>query len=435
MPIIPPRSRRGFLFAGLALILLALILWRPLQQQCAAYFLLRSEAPSREALSATVEQAGDPAPLLLRLWKTRRIPHRQFVLAHLSTASTTSPALVSALEPILLEAAADPDISVRESAFATLARARHPRLRPLALQQLSDADPAARLIALQNLRTIATSNDVPVVMRLLDDPEPRVVVAAALLLRQATGQDFGIRSTHAMPQFTCIETNPPPPPNLAAISQGVRRWHEWWTTNQTADPTPPAPPTSSTQAPVLPTAEFTLTDSNGKPVRLSQFRGKSVLLAFWSPGAPASLDDVPALNNVQHHNADRLAVLAICTPLPPDCCAEEHQHGDNSAHEHAHHHHSESAARLQTRFPILADPEGNIALRFAANEFPAYLLIDPQGFLRRRLVGFRTESALAAMVAELVAPPPAPAALAAGAGQLPHAPRRTRPSSLSPATP
>jgi hypothetical protein len=148
-----------------------------------------------------------------------------------------------------------------------------------------------RLIGLQNLRSVAASNDVPIAMRLLDDPEPRVVVAAALVLRQATGHDFGIRSTHALPQFTCIDTNPPPAPDLPRIKQGVQRWKEWWISHQAESPTPSATREPHRHAVRLPTLDFTLQDSTCKPIRLSQFRGKTVLLSFWSSDAPASLDD------------------------------------------------------------------------------------------------------------------------------------------------
>ena len=77
-------------------------------------------------------------------------------------------------------------------------------------------------------------------------------------------------------------------------------------------------------------------------VLLSQLRGKNVLLAFWSPGAPASLDDVSALKALQQRNPERLAILGICL-LPAPSCADEHQEG----HDHAHHHPESSAAGLE----------------------------------------------------------------------------------------
>jgi hypothetical protein len=397
---------------GSVLILLAIIFWHPLQQRCLLYFLSRAEAPSEEVLSGAVESASDPRSFLMHLWKTQRIPHRQFVLGYLSRVATIKPELFRAVEPVVLEAAGDVDITTRESALATLSRMKHPQLRPLALQQLSDADPAARLLGLQTLRSIANSNDVSIAMRLLSDPEPRVVVAAALVLRQATGLDLGLRSAHALPQFACTGTNVPPAPDLPAIRQGVQRWQHWWVSHQAEFPASLATPATHRHAARLPTADFTLQDSAGKPVKLSQFRGKTVLLSFWSVGAPATLDDVPALKTLQQRNP-ALAVLGVCLPPAPSC-ADEHEAG----HDPAHHHHDESASgeagtehmrcfvqdaatRLKINYPMLVDSKGSIGLRFGIEDLPAYVLIDAEGMIRRRFVGFRSELALAAMVNEM----------------------------------
>lgn len=162
----------------------------------------------------------------------------------------------------------------------------------------------------------------------------------------------------------------------------------------------------------LATADFTLEGSAGQPTRLSQFRGKTVLLAFWSQGAPASLDDVPALKSLRQRNPDTLAILGVCIAAAPSC-ADEHDQG----HDHAHHHHDASAAagagaehmrcfvqdaatQFKIDFPMLLDPKGSIARRFSIEDLPAYVLIGADGNIRRRFVGFRTEPALAAMVEE-----------------------------------
>ena len=188
------KTRRWVLVGGCFLALLALVCWRPLQQKCLAFFLLCSEASSEEILSDAVEQASNPRAFLTRLWQTERLPHRQFVISYVGRISISKANLFRAMEPLLTEATGDVDVETRQLAFAALDRAKHPQLRCLALEQLSDADPAVRLIGLQSLRRIATSNDVPIAMRLLKDPEPRVVVAAAMVLRQVTSQDFGWRS-------------------------------------------------------------------------------------------------------------------------------------------------------------------------------------------------------------------------------------------------
>jgi peroxiredoxin len=397
---------------GLVLGLVAIVFWRPLQQRCLVALLLRAEAPSEEVLSGAVEQSSAPATTLTALWRTQRIPHRQFVVNYLNRVSASSPDLLHAMEPLVLEAAVDPDIGARESAFAILTKMKHPQLRTLALEQMSDADPAARLLGLQNLRSIASSNDVAIALGLLKDPEPRVVAAAAQVLRQATGQDFGIKSTHALPHFYCFGTNPPPAPDLAAILEGVRRSEAWWQTHRAeylgvpAKPAPPRRPNS------LATGDFTFKNAEDKPTRLSEFRGKAVLLWFWSAGVPASLEDAPALKHLQQRYSDQLAVLGICIPAASSCGDEhepghEHpQHHDESAGakagtEHMHCSVQDAVTRLNLNYPMLADLQGALAQRFSIGDLPAYVLIDAHGMIRRRFVGFRTESVLAAMLREL----------------------------------
>lgn len=390
-----------------ALVLLSpCIFWRPIQRQCLIYFLLRSDAPSPEVLSDVANQSRDPKSLLLHLWQTQRIPHHHFVLTYLGQAVNTNPGVFRALEPILLDAAGDADIETRELAFAALARAKHPRLRGLALEQLEDADPAARVLGLRTLRSIATSNDVPIAIRLLSDPEPRVVVAAASALRHVVALDVGIRSSHALPQFIGMGTNAPAPPDLDAIGQGVQRWQDWWKEHQTEYPAARQPSRIRRKPVGLATRDFSLKDSTGKPVHLSDYRGRAVLLAFCGPDAPDSFDGVPALVAVQNRSVGRTAVLAICIPPAPSC-ADEDEHGT----EQHHHHHDETPSPVmlvhgtildhKATFPMLFDSKGTVGLRFDVQNLPTYVLIDAQGVIRRRFVGNRTRQVLEAMIVEL----------------------------------
>ncbi|HWH69650.1 MAG TPA: redoxin domain-containing protein [Candidatus Sulfotelmatobacter sp.] len=409
------RCRRWVVGAGGVLVLLGLVFWRPLHQECLAWFLLRSEAPAEEALSELVKQAGDPQPVLQRLWSTQRIAHRHFVLRYLGSISSAKPDLFRALEPVSLEATGDVDLEARQLAFAALASRKHPDLRRLSCEQLADTDPAVRLLGLQNLRRVATTNDVPISMRLLDDPEPRIVVAAAQVLREATGQDFGLRSAHAVPQFTYLGTNPPPPPDLTAISQGVGRCRDWWSRHQAEYPAPTLPLPPPRRLAPLATPDFALEDSAGTPVHLSTYRGRVVLLAFWSLDAPANLD-MELLNRLQQRHPERLAILGICIPAAPSC-ADEHHHGEGHDHgEHSCHEDASSAplanaaptrASVQAEkqlhhlnYPMLLDAKGIIGLRFDVEDRPTYVLLDAQGRILRRFVGNRTEPILHAFIQE-----------------------------------
>lgn len=410
-----PRDR--WLIASLAGFGLLMLVFRgPIQRQCLAYFLVHSEAPSPGVLAQLVQQTGDPTSLLLRLWRTQRIPHRHFVLGYLERMRSGATNIAPALEAVPVEAAADADLTTRQLAFAALGAAPHRQLRPLALEELDDPDPVVRVLGLQVLRRAASSNDVSTAIRLLNDPDPRVVVAAGMVLREATGQDFGLKSTLALPRFTSIDhTNAPPAPNLTAIRQGAELWRAWWKDHQAEYPTPVEQRHEAPRATGLTTPDFNLKDLQGKPVRLSNYRGKAVLVAFWSLDAPVSLEDAPALNAL-HGKGDRLVVLGIGLPATASCCTGE----DESGPAHAHHQDCPACPDLDTEpgralakqtalerkitFPMLVDPKGAVGRRFAVEDLPTYVLIDGQGTVRRRFVGNRTGAVLEAMVAELADP-------------------------------
>lgn len=61
-----------------------------------------------------------------------------------------------------------------------------------------------------------------------------------------------------------------------------------------------------------PAPDFTLNDSSGKPVTLSNYRGKVVLLNFWATWCPPCRVEIPWFNDFQQAYGDRdLAVLGV----------------------------------------------------------------------------------------------------------------------------
>lgn len=57
--------------------------------------------------------------------------------------------------------------------------------------------------------------------------------------------------------------------------------------------------------------DFTLPDLQGKPVSLSDFRGKWVIVNYWATWCPPCLDEIPELVSLHEDNSDRLVVLGI----------------------------------------------------------------------------------------------------------------------------
>ena len=412
--------RRGDyrLLGVFAIIVLVLgLFWRPIQRRCLIYLLLRADAPSRDALSEVVGQTANPSSLLLRLWRTQRIPDRHFVLRYFGKLASSKPELFHAMAPVVAQAATDPDITTRELAFELLTRLRLPQLRTLAMEQLPDADPAARLLGLDSLRSIAASNDVPVAMNMLDDPDPRVVVAAALVLRQVTGLDFGIKSSSlALPRFASMDNTNPPQAGwqTSTIRQGVQGWRNWWKEHRAEYPASVTPPLMPIHPAGLTTPNFRLNDANEKAVQLSDFRGKAVLLAFWSLDAPVSLDDAPALDALGGRGGNGVQVLGIC--IPPAACDDDDDATPNMPDmpnmpgmQAAPPALGTAAGRAAVRgvarqrgatYAMLIDAKGKIASRFAVEELPTYVLIDAQGRIRRLAVGNRTQPVLQALLKE-----------------------------------
>ncbi len=409
----PTLREKRFLMTLAALGVSAAVLWRPIQQRWLIWLVLRAEAPAQSLVDGLVARDGHSGALLSRLWSTEKIPHRLAVLNSLQTHRSSGNALRGEEVAILREAARSGDLEEKDLAFMVLATRRHPELRALALEQLRDVDPAVRALGLQQLARAGDRQLVPLVAPFLSDPDPRVVAAAGHALGKWTSNDFGFKLSLALPDFKRETT---PNADTAALSQGVVRWMDWWKEHQVdfVASQIELPPSSSSWR--LPTPDFSLEDLAGNQVRLSSFRGKTVLLSIWATTTTNGFSFLSDLAAVQSRNADRFVILGICldgTPLAnTEGCGDEDEHSGHSEHshggEHAAHVHSGHIRHQVEQFvqsngityPVLMDATGNIGHRFSALELPANVIIDRAGNVRRRFIGLRSGAVVEAMLAE-----------------------------------
>lgn len=121
--------------------------------------------------------------------------------------------------------------------------------------------------------------------------------------------------------------------------------------------------------------DFDLPDLDGKRVRLSSFRGKTVVLNFWTKTCRPCLEEMPSLGDLHELLKEENAVLLTIST-------------DESA--------ADARATLRAvlgkdpTFPVLIDPDAALVHgKFGTSLYPETWFIDPDGTIRARVDGAR----------------------------------------------
>ena len=138
-----------------------------------------------------------------------------------------------------------------------------------------------------------------------------------------------------------------------------------------------------------PTPELTGVDLQGQVWRLSELRGKGVLVNFWASWCPPCLAEMPSLQALaQFYGAEKLVVLAVNFKESATVAQRFVQ-------------------RTDLGLPVLLDPNGALARQWGATVFPTTVLVAADGRARVIVRGELDWSGLPA--AKLVEPLWAPA--------------------------
>lgn len=132
---------------------------------------------------------------------------------------------------------------------------------------------------------------------------------------------------------------------------------------------------------------FTLLDMNGKPVSIESYRGKVVVLNFWTKTCGPCLEEMPALVELTHLLASRddVAVLTVSTDDGPDDVRDL----------------LKSLLKDEPPFPVLFDPNLQVVRdKFGTTLFPETWVLDKRGVVRARFDGQRDWTS--SIVTELV---------------------------------
>ena len=108
---------------------------------------------------------------------------------------------------------------------------------------------------------------------------------------------------------------------------------------------------------------FSLTDTKGRTVKLSDFSGKVVLLNFWATWCAPCVRELPDLEKIYQDNASKgFTVVGISVEDSLDQVKEV-------------------VAKSGVTYPILLDTDGKIRDRFKVNGFPESFIVSSEGKL------------------------------------------------------
>ncbi len=418
------KPRRLLVGLGLALIVGVWFFREPLRERIRDRATLANDAPTLEVVEEMIAQAADPRAALRAAWNSGKIVHREVAIRSFSRVLPDDQPLSPEFESLLLSAALDPDLNVRESALGILRQRQHPALTALAAEQLRDGDQQVRLLGLNHLKSAHPNLGVPTVIPLLDDADPLIVALSLKLLENWSGETFGVK----LSETAAFENAQTGLKEYGAGSRekaqaGAARAKMWWAQHESEFPPMPlnVPAEAYVARRPVPAGDFALRTLEGKPVRLSDFRGKVVLLNFWTTWCTACVSEMPELIALQKKHADNLVILGVSLDCVPDshghigapAAVEDRNHGDSEPDDHE----ATAAALKRVRdkvartvkarglnYPILLDEKNEVGGQFNGGELPTTVIVDAQGNVRRRFVGARSLAVFEAMLAEAAQP-------------------------------
>lgn len=132
--------------------------------------------------------------------------------------------------------------------------------------------------------------------------------------------------------------------------------------------------------------DFTLTGFDGKTVKLSDLRGKPVVLNFWASWCGPCRAEMPDLEEVYKEHQDHVQFYGV------NLTAQ-----DNEADARA------FAEAMGVTFPMLLDKDGDVSTRYRVYSIPSTFAIDERGVVAEVRIGAISKLAINGMVERLVA--------------------------------
>jgi peroxiredoxin len=120
-----------------------------------------------------------------------------------------------------------------------------------------------------------------------------------------------------------------------------------------------------------PAPDFELVDTDGKLHRLSDYRGKTVILNFWATWCPPCREEIPSMNRAWRQLAkEDVVMLAVNMGEDEDTIFV-------------------FTADYPAEFPLLLDRDGSVIAQWPVKGLPTTYIIAPDGSIAYRAIGGR----------------------------------------------
>ena len=127
-------------------------------------------------------------------------------------------------------------------------------------------------------------------------------------------------------------------------------------------------------------AEFSLTDTTGKVHKLSQYKGKWVLVNFWATWCPPCLEEIPDLVDLHENKKNNLMVLGV---------AMDYRSGEQVR---------DFAEKMLVSYPVILGDRKLAAQIGPVEGLPTTYLYNPQGKLVAHQVGAITRDGVESFI-------------------------------------
>ncbi|MFB7860734.1 NHL domain-containing thioredoxin family protein [Streptomyces sp. NPDC056069] len=167
-------------------------------------------------------------------------------------------------------------------------------------------------------------------------------------------------------------------------------------------PTPaPAPRRARVRAPEL-IGKGGWINTGGKELKLADFRGRTLILDFWTFCCINCLHVLDELRELEEKHRDTLVIVGV--------------HSPKFVHEAEHQAVVDAVERYEVHHPVLDDPELATWKQYAVRAWPTLVVIDPEGYIVAQHAGEGHANALRTLVEELEAEHEAKGTLRRGDG-------------------